>query len=71
MANKFGDEKYAMEELVAELTSAYCCAQLNISPIPREDHAQYIANWLQVLKKDKKAIFYASARAQEAVNFLL
>ena len=71
MTNKFGDDKYAMEELIAELTSAYCCAQLSISPSPREDHAQYIASWLDVLKKDKKAIFYASARAQEAVNYLL
>lgn len=71
LSGRFGDAKYAMEELIAELTSAYCCAQLSISPTPREDHAQYIANWLEVLKKDKKAIFYASARAQEAVNFLL
>lgn len=71
LTGKYGDESYAMEELIAELTSAYCCAQLSISPTPREDHAQYIANWLQVLKKDKKAIFYASARAQEAVNYLL
>ena len=71
LPDKFGDEKYAMEELIAELTSAYCCAELKISPQPREDHAQYIASWLKVLKEDKKAIFYASARAQEAVNFLL
>ena len=32
-----------MEELIAELGSAYCCAQLKISPQPREDHAEYIA----------------------------
>lgn len=71
LTGRFGDEKYAMEELIAELTAAYCCAQLKISPTPREDHAQYMAGWLKVLKKDKKAVFYASARAQEAVNFLL
>jgi len=71
LSGRFGDEKYAMEELVAELSSAYCCAKLGISTEPRADHACYIANWLEVLKQDKKAVFYASARAQEAATYLL
>lgn len=71
LGKRFGDEAYAMEELVAELGAAYCCAKLGISTEPREDHAHYIANWLTVFKKDKKAIFQAAARAQEAVDYLL
>jgi antirestriction protein ArdC len=39
-----------MEELVAELASAFLCADLAITPEVREDHASYIANWLTVLK---------------------
>ena len=67
---RFGTEAYAVEELIAELGSAFLCAHLKVTPEPRLDHAQYINNWLKVLKNDKKAIFTASARAQEAVKFL-
>jgi len=67
---KWGDEGYAMEELVAELGSAFLCADLGITPQVREDHASYIGNWLEVLKHDKKAIFAAAAHAQRAADFL-
>lgn len=70
MGKRFGDDQYAMEELVAELGATFQCSHLGIEPEPRLDHAEYIANWLTVLKKDKKAIFTASAKAQEAVTFL-
>ena len=60
-----------MEELVAELGSAMLMAHLAFSAQPRADHAKYIAHWLAVLKADKKAIFTAAARAQEAVAYLL
>ena len=43
---RWGDEGYAAEELVAELGSAFLCADLGITPEPRADHASYIANWL-------------------------
>jgi antirestriction protein ArdC len=36
----------------------------------RDDHASYIANWLTVLKNDKRAIFSAASHAQKAVEFL-
>ena len=68
---RFGDNAYAVEELVAELGAAYLCARLNITPTVRSDHSAYIQSWLSVLKADKKAIFTASARAQEACNYLL
>ncbi len=45
-------------------------AELSITADLRPDHAQYIAHWLQILKSDKRAIFTAAARAQEAVEFL-
>jgi len=67
---RFGDEGYAVEELVAELGSAFLCADLQLAPEPREDHAAYIANWLTVLRNDKRTIFTAAAHAERAAAFL-
>lgn len=67
---RFGDNKYAFEELIAELSAAYLCAGLEITNTPRPDHAQYIANWLQVLKGDTKAIFTAASMATRAADYL-
>jgi antirestriction protein ArdC len=66
----WGDEDYSREELVAELGSAFLGADLELHQEPREDHAAYIATWLEVLKNDKRAIFTASAHAQRAADYL-
>jgi antirestriction protein ArdC len=65
-----GDEGYAMEELVAELGAAFLCADLDLTPEVRDDHAAYIAIWIRVLMNDKRAIFTAASHAQRAVDFL-
>jgi antirestriction protein ArdC len=67
---RWGDEGYAKEELVAELGAAFLCADLGLELQPREDHASYIASWLQVLQHDTRFIFSAAAHAQRAVDFL-
>jgi antirestriction protein ArdC len=67
---RFGDEGYAMEELVAELGSAFICADLDLTPELRTDHAAYIGSWIKVLKNDKRAIFTAASHAQRAADFL-
>lgn len=67
---KWGDAGYAREELVAELGSAFLCADLGITPEVREDHAAYIASWLKVLKDDKRLIFSAASQAQRAADYL-
>jgi antirestriction protein ArdC len=67
---RFGDTGYAREELVAELGAAFLCADLGITAEPREDHASYLAHWLQILREDKRAIFAAAAHAQRAVDLL-
>jgi antirestriction protein ArdC len=68
--NRFGTEDYAKEELVAELGSAFLCADLGITPEVREDHAAYIATWLRALKDDERLIFRAAAHAQRAADHL-
>jgi antirestriction protein ArdC len=70
LAKKFGDDAYAMEELVAELAAAFLCADLGISAEPREDHAGYLASWIAVLKADSRAIFTAAAAAGRAAEYL-
>lgn len=67
---RFGDEGYAMEELVAELGSAFLSADLDLTPELRDDHAAYVASWIKVLKGEKRAIFTAASHAQRAVDFL-
>jgi antirestriction protein ArdC len=70
MGKRFGDQAYAAEELIAEIGAAFLCAELGITQDTRPDHAQYLANWLQFLKSDSKAIFTAAARASQAAAFL-
>lgn len=67
---RWGDEGYAMEELVAELGAAFLLADLELTPELRGDHASYIGNWLKVLKSDNRAIFAAASHAQRAADFL-
>lgn len=67
---RWGDTGYAAEELVAELGSAFLSADLGLSAEPRADHSSYLANWLQVLKSDNRAIFTAAAHAQRAADYL-
>jgi antirestriction protein ArdC len=70
MGKRFGDAAYAAEELVAEIASAFLCSELGITQDTRADHAQYLANWLTLLKSDSRAIFTAAAKASEAVAYL-
>ncbi|MBL4602889.1 MAG: DUF1738 domain-containing protein, partial [Emcibacteraceae bacterium] len=63
-------EKYAFEELIADLGAAFLCSQLRIVQTPREDHAHYIKSWLKALKNDKKCIFKASAQAAKAAEYM-
>jgi antirestriction protein ArdC len=71
LGKRFGDNAYSVEELVAELTAAFTLAHLGLSSEPRPDHAQYIASWLHVLNADKRAIFTAASKAQQAADYLI
>jgi antirestriction protein ArdC len=64
------ERQRAPERPAAELGAAFLCADLGITPEPREDHASYLAHWIAVLKDDKRAIFAAAAHAQKAVDYL-
>jgi antirestriction protein ArdC len=70
MENRFGSAAYAMEELRAELASAFIASELGI-PTEIPHHASYIANWLRPLKEDKREIFRAAADAQRIADMEL
>jgi len=63
-------ESTAREELLAELSAAFLCADLGVTPHLRDDHAQYVQHWLSVMRGDKKAIFQAAAGANRAGEWL-
>ena len=69
LGGRFGDDAYAAEELIAEMGSAFLCAHCRIDG--QLQHASYIGNWLRVLRNDKRAIFVAGTKAQNAADFLL
>ena len=68
-SKRFGDHAYAAEELVAELTAAYLCADMGIKNGDLR-HAGYINHWLKLLRNDKRAIFTAASQAQKAADYL-
>jgi antirestriction protein ArdC len=68
LRQRFGERAYAAEELVAELCSAFLCAEFSIDGDLR--HAGYIRNWIELLKADSRAFFTACSRAQAAADFL-
>ncbi len=69
LSGSFGSKAYAFEELVAELSAAFCCASLGIVPTVR--HADYIGSWLEVLRQDNRAIIRAASQASKAADYLL
>jgi antirestriction protein ArdC len=59
-----------MEELRAELASAFVAAELGI-PTDIPHHASYIAHWIKPLKDDRREIFRAAADAQRIADMEL
>jgi len=66
---RFGDLAYAAEELVAELTSAFLCAEFSIDGEDRHA-AAYIQDWIRLFKHDPKAFFTAASKAQAAADYM-
>lgn len=66
---RFGDQAYAVEELVAEMGAAFLCADHGIAN-PDLRHASYIGTWLEALKKDNRIIMTASSQASKAAQWI-
>jgi len=71
LSGRFGSSAYACEELVAEIGSVFLCSMLGVKSEPSPANAQYLNHWMEVIKKDKKAIVKAFGLAQKASDFVL
>jgi antirestriction protein ArdC len=69
---KFFDDmdKYAFEELVAELGAVIQCSMLGVSMKPTKHACQYLNVWKSRIKADPTVMFKASAYAQAGVNHI-
>jgi antirestriction protein ArdC len=66
-----GSDKYAREELVAEMTSSILCAETGIDELELFDNsAAYIAGWLSTLDHDQRLVVAAAAQAQRACDLI-
>lgn len=68
-SHPFNSVSYAFEELVAEIGSAFLCADHRIFGELR--HESYVLSWIKILENDPKAIFSSSAQAWKARNYLM
>lgn len=67
---EFGTKEYSLEELTGEIGAAFLKSFTGIVDDEHTNSAAYIKGWLTVLQNDKRFIFYASSRAQLAVDYI-
>jgi len=65
----FGDEKYAFEELIAELGSAFLSMEQGIEPNSKKQ-AAYLQSWINALKEKPQILYSAASQASKGVNYL-
>jgi putative DNA primase/helicase len=70
MGNIFGSEKYAIEELRAEMASYMLTTELGLGHNP-ERHAPYIKSWMSAIKADKNILFQAARDAEKITEWVL
>ncbi len=68
---RFGDQSYSREELVAEMGSAFLCGYCGIENSTIENSAAYLANWLKALTNDPRMVLVAAGQAQKAADMIL
>lgn len=68
---RWGDQTYSKEELVAELGAAFLAGFCGIENRTIDNSTAYLANWLQVLRNDSRMIVVAGSQAQKATDLIL
>lgn len=67
----FGSHEYSKEELIAEFTASYLCAEAGIERKTLQNSAAYIQSWTRALKDDKNMLFFAAAQAEKVAHYIL
>ena len=68
---EFGDHQYSKEELVAEFTATYLCAESGIGDREIENSAAYLDHWHKRLRANPRWLPEAAAAAQKAADLIL
>ena len=72
IVNRYDDESYAYEELIAEIGSCLLCYSLGIEESEKniENHQAYVASWIKEIKEKPQALANAIKEAQKAVDYM-
>ncbi len=74
IGNKFGSDKYAKEELVAEFGAIFLSAYAGIVWFNNDNHVAYLKSWnrrFERAKKDNKFLMRGASEAQKATDYIL
>jgi len=66
----FGSESYGREELIAELTSGFCCSYIGLDNSTIQGAANYIGGWIKTLSEEPKVLLSAASAAQRAADMI-
>ena len=71
MEGRFGDKKYAKEELVAELSAAMVGNSMGFDKRILDNNAKYVDSWIDTLKQEPKFIVSVMADVSKASGMIL
>lgn len=73
LSGRFGSDAYAIEELHAEIASAFLVAELGLGMTQHQidAHASYLNSWCRVLERDERAVQIVASGAQRITDYLL
>lgn len=67
----FGGYVYSQEELIAEFSSAFLCAEAGLDMPTFDNTVAYIQNWIQALKDDHSLVVKSAAAAQKVADYMM
>ncbi|WP_439879682.1 ArdC family protein [Pontibacter sp. MBLB2868] len=70
-ADRFGDEHYSKEELIAEMGASFLCAYTGIKEAVFQNSVAYLQGWVSRLQQDKTMIIYAATKAFKAASYIV
>lgn len=72
MQTRYVDTRYGVEELIVEIAACFLCVECGIlADEVLANSTNYLASWLNSIKKDKRFVFKVVADAHIAANFIL
>ena len=71
----FGSERYAREELRAEISAAFLAQSLGLQAVSGKEHMKnhkaYIQSWIRVIRDDRNELFQAIKDAEKIADYVM